>query len=69
MMWKKILPVLAIGIAFVPQLVASAESTAAAPMFGEYKAKGFLTDYAKIPTTAGEEGAYKYRDPAVDLGQ
>ena len=40
-----------------------------APMFGEYQAKGFLTDYSKLPTTADADGAYRYRDPAADAGK
>jgi hypothetical protein len=56
------------GFVFAPQLGALADSGAGAPMFGDYQAKGFLTDYSRISTTAGEDGAYRYRDPTADLG-
>jgi hypothetical protein len=37
---------------------ASAGNEASAPMFGDYQVKGFLTNYSKISTTAGEGGSY-----------
>ena len=40
-----------------------------APMFGDYQAKGFLSDYSKIEPADDDSGAFRYRDPAADLGQ
>lgn len=68
-MWKRLWFVLAIGFVFAPQLGALADSGAEAPMYGDYQAKGFLTDYSKISTTAGADGAYLYRDPTADLSK
>lgn len=39
------------------------------PVFGDYQAKGFLTDYSKIEKTKDDTGAYLYVDPAVDFGK
>ena len=35
--------------------------------FGEYTAKGFLSDYSKLAPEGGECKAYRYRDPSVDI--
>lgn len=48
---------------------ASGEEQAAAPIFGEYQTKGFLTDYSKIPHTPREDGSFKYTDPQADFKQ
>jgi len=60
---EKLLSGLALGTLLALPVVGSA---ADAPMFGEYQAKGFLSDYLKIPTTKDVDGAYEYRDPSVD---
>lgn len=38
-------------------------------MFGDYQAKGFLTDYSKILKTKDDTGSYEYIDPTVDFPQ
>lgn len=48
---------------------ATEESAPAAPKFGDYQAKGFLSDYSKIPATAGDDGAYRYRVADADLSK
>jgi len=50
-------------------LVATAETTKDAPTFGDYKAKGFLTDYSKLPASPNAEGVYRYRDTAADTSK
>jgi len=35
--------------------------------FGDYTAKGFLSDYSKLAPEGGESKAYRYRDPSVDV--
>jgi len=64
---KKLIVSLAVTTCFVLPLAASAENATDAPLFGEYQAKGFLTDYSKLPTTADAEGAYRYHEPDADL--
>jgi len=68
MQFKKLLSVLAFSAVSAFAGVAPAEegATHAAPKYGDYQAKGFLSDYAKIPTTPGEDGSYKYRNTSVD---
>lgn len=62
---NKLLSVLLLSSLFALPFAGTAVA-ADAPMFGEYQAKGFLSDYSKIPTTPAEDGAYKYRDTNVD---
>jgi hypothetical protein len=50
-------------------LVTGVAFAAEAPMFGDYKAKNFLSEYSNIAPEGGESKAYKYRDPAVDFSQ
>jgi hypothetical protein len=66
---RKLLPALAIVTSCALPLVSGAESATDAPAFGDYRAKGFLTDYSKLRPSTKEEGAYGYRDPGADLGQ
>ena len=66
---KRLLPVLTASALFILPVGASAESATDAPTFGDYQAKGFLSDYSKLPPTPDEEGVYRYRDPAADLGR
>ena len=47
----------------------AAETAGGVPVFGEYKAKGFLSDYARLPGTADEEGAFRFRDEGVDFSK
>jgi len=65
---NKLLPVLMLSTLFVLPITGAiaADSAAAAPTFGDYQAKGFLSDYSKIPTTPAEDGAYQYLDPNFD---
>lgn len=39
------------------------EVATSAPMFTDYRAESFLTDYSKLPTPPDADGAYRYRDP------
>lgn len=48
-------------------LPCAAAQAADAPQFGDYRAKGFLTDYSKIAPSADGNGAYRYRDAAADM--
>ncbi len=60
---RKLLGALALTVSFA----LPGAAVAAAPVFGDYQAKGFLTDYSKISTTADENGAYsKYNQLLVD---
>jgi hypothetical protein len=68
MQLTKLLTAVALGAALASPVAAFAESATQAPKFGEYQAKGFLTDYSKLPST-GDDGAYRYRDPAVDFSK
>jgi hypothetical protein len=36
------------------------------PVFGNYQAKGFLSDYSNIRPEGGESKAFVYRNPAID---
>jgi hypothetical protein len=60
---------LGLSTLFALPAMSSAQANAPAPTFGKYKAKGFLTDYSKIPTKASENGAYNYRDPNANFGK
>jgi len=42
---------------------------AAAPVFGDYQTKGFLTDYSKISAEEDENGAYRYRAAGIDYSK
>ena len=64
----KLLTTVALGAVLASPAVTFAESATQGPMFGAYQSKGFLTDYSKIPST-GDDGAYRYRDPAADFGK
>ena len=53
-------------------VVATAETAPAASpelMFGDYEAKGFLSDYSKISKTKNPDGSYEYKDTTVDYGK
>ena len=65
----RLLPALAMVASCALPLVVTAETATDAPTFGDYQAKGFLTDYSKLPTTPDAEGAYRYRDPAADTSK
>lgn len=66
---EKLLPALALSSLLALPGAAFSESVAKAPMFGDYQAKGFLTDYSKLPTSPDDSGAYRYRDPEVDFSK
>jgi hypothetical protein len=55
------------GIVSSEGMVGSA--SADTPMLGEYKTKGFLSDYSKLAPVEGDKGAYRYIDPAVDFSR
>ena len=53
-------------------VAATAETAPAAstePMFGDYQAKGFLSDYSKISKTKNSDGSYEYVDPNADFSK
>jgi len=53
-------------------VVATAETAPAASpelMFGDYEAKGFLSDYSKISKTEDADGSYEYVDTTVDFSK
>jgi len=77
---EKLLSVLLLSALFVLPVAATAETppeastesaTAASsePMFGDYQAKGFLSDYSRISTTKNDDGSYEYKDPTVDFSK
>jgi len=66
---NKLLSVLALSTLLTLPAAASEAAATNAPKFGDYQAKGFLTDYSKLPKTADESGAYRYRDPNTDFGK
>lgn len=68
MQMTKLLTAVALGAALASPAATLAESATQGPMFGAYQTKGFLTDYSKIPST-GDDGAYRYEDPAADFGK
>jgi hypothetical protein len=65
---NQLLPTILLSTLFALPFAGSATATDA-PTFGDYQAKGFLSDYSKIPSTPSEDGAYKYRDPNVDASK
>jgi hypothetical protein len=66
---EKLLSVLALSAMFCLPGAASAESETNAPKFGDYQAKGFLTDYSKIRPSPDQPDTFKYRDPSADFGK
>jgi hypothetical protein len=46
----------------------SSEPTSSEPTFGDYQAKGFLTDYSGLKPFEEDDGTYRYRDASADLG-
>ncbi len=49
--------------------VMAAETTSSVPTFGDYQAKGFLTDYSRIKPLEEDDGTYRYRDASVDFSR
>ena len=39
------------------------------PVFGDYTAKGFLSDYARLQPEGGESKAFRFRDESVDYSK
>ena len=39
------------------------------PTFGDYQAKGFLSDYSKLSPEGGDSDAYRYLDGAADFSR
>jgi len=68
MQLNKLITAVALGIALAAPPALSEETAKQGPLFGEYEAKGFLTDYANISTNE-DDGAYRYRDPTADFGK
>jgi hypothetical protein len=69
---EKLASALLLTTLFALPVAATAETAPAAstePMFGDYQAKGFLSDYSKISTTKDAEGSYEYVDSTVDFSK
>ena len=77
---EKLRSVLLLSALFALPVVVTAETAPAAtaepataattePMFGDYQAKGFLSDYSKISTTKNANDSYEYIDAAVDFSK
>ena len=77
---EKLTSALLLSTLFVLPVAATAEtapaaSTDTAPaasaelMFGDYQAKGFLSDYSKISKTKDDTGSYEYVDTTVDYSK
>jgi len=64
---KKLTSVLLLNVLLALPVAATAESDTGQPMFGDYQAKGFLSDYSKISKTKDDAGSYKYVGPTGDL--
>ena len=77
MKFKKLASSLLLTALLALPVAASAESAPAAPaaaanpelMFGDYEAKGFLSDYSKISKTKNPDGSYEYKNTAVDYAK
>ena len=69
---EKLLSLLLVG-SLLALPVAAAEETVTAtstqPMFGDYQAVGFLSDYTKIPKIRSDDGSYEYTDTTVDFSK
>jgi hypothetical protein len=59
----------ALPVTVTAETAITAPAATAEPMFGDYQAVGFLSDYANIPTTKDADGAYAYRDKTVDFSK
>ena len=57
------------ALALTLGLASLAQADTGHPSFGEYKSKGFLTDYSKIKPVGGDSGAYRYEDPNADTAR
>ena len=77
---EKLTSALLLSALFVLPVAATAETAPAAstdtpaassaePMFGDYQAKGFLSDYSKISKTRNPDGSYEYKNTAVDYSK
>ena len=77
---EKLTSALLLSALFVLPVAATAETAPAAStdpapaaspelMFGDYEAKGFLSDYSKISKTKNPDGSYEYKDTTVDYGK
>jgi hypothetical protein len=51
------------------EAAAVADPAAAALLFGDYQAQGFLSDYSKITKTTDDTGSYTYVDSTVDFSK
>ena len=69
---EKLTAALLLSALFVLPVAATAETAPAASpelMFGDYEAKGFLSDYSKISKTENADGSYEYLDQTVDFSK
>jgi hypothetical protein len=72
MKFEKLTSALLLSALFVLPIAATAETAPAAstePMFGDYQAVGFLSDYSKISKTQNPDGSYEYVDPNADFSK
>ena len=69
---EKLTSALLLSALFALPVAAMAETAPAASpelMFGDYEAKGFLSDYAKISKTKDADDSYEYVDTTVDFSK
>jgi hypothetical protein len=55
------------ALALTAALLAASPVAAEEITFGDYTAKGFLSDYSKLAPEGGDSKAFKYRDPTVEF--
>ena len=69
---EKLTSALLLSALFALPVAAMAETAPAASpelMFGDYEAKGFLSDYSKISKTKDADDSYEYVDTTVDFSK
>jgi len=64
-----VLPVAAIAETAPAAPTDTAPAASTQPMFGDYQAVGFLSDYSKISKTKKPDGSYEYVNPNADFSK
>jgi hypothetical protein len=57
------------AIALAAALLVAGPAAGEEIKFGDYVAKGFLSDYSKLAPEGGESKAFKHRDPSTDFSK
>jgi hypothetical protein len=57
------------ALALASVLLLTGAAGAQQPTFGDYTAKGFLSDYSRLEPEGGESEAFRFRDPSTDFGK